>query len=301
MSSGPRPAFSPEAPPDVAVERASQGLGLEHADAEPGADPLGGSHDRDRGPGQVAGALGRGDHHGRGAVVLRTAVEQVEGLHDPARLVVGLARQRAAVADRPGIALGVGVAGQRDVAQRFLANVVVVHEAPRLHRALGRRVEQAVGGGPGHRRRQPPAPSGAPGAEAPELPLRDRTEHHHVARVTRAHCGVRHLHGGSDVVAAARERLAGEAQLVDPQGLRQTQRRVALVHVGDEAVDLGQLQTGVLDRVADGDAGELELAVRRAPALVVLRFADAHDHRFSVHRASLRRNARRFKPAGKAC
>ena len=43
------------------------------------------------------------------------------------------------------------------------------------------------------------------------------------------------------------------------------------------------VEAGVGDRVPDRDAGELELALARAPAFVVSRLADARDHGPFLH------------------
>jgi hypothetical protein len=56
---------------------------------------------------QVPGALGGHQDNGGGAVVLLTAVEEVERFGDPARVVIGLLGERAATHHRPRIRLGV--------------------------------------------------------------------------------------------------------------------------------------------------------------------------------------------------
>ena len=103
----------PQHPPDVAVVGGREVGLVERADAVAVLEAVGGGDDGDAGPAQVAGPLGRRHDDRRGAVVLRAAVVEVERLGDPARRVVLLARQRRAVADRPRVALGVGVATPR--------------------------------------------------------------------------------------------------------------------------------------------------------------------------------------------
>src|SRR5262249_48005472 len=79
-------------------------------------------------------------------------------------------------------------------------------------------------------------------------------------------------------------------KLLQSQRACEPQRRVALVHEGDEAVDLGELEPGVLDGSPDRDAGELELGVRRVSSLVVGGLADPGDGAASVHRPLSQRN-----------
>ena len=67
-----------------------------------------------------------------------------------------------------------------------------------------------------------------------------------------------------------------------PERRAQPHRLVA-VHVRHEAVDVAHRQAGVGDRVADGDARELELALGRLAALVVRGLADPDDDRGAVH------------------
>ena len=132
---------------------------------------------------EIARALGRGHQDRRRTVVLGAAVVQVERLDDPARGVVGSARERLAVPDRARVPLRVGVGRERDLGERLLRDAVIVHEALRVERALLCRrqepVEMLVGevaAGAARRARL---------AEAAELPLRERAERDHVPRVAR--------------------------------------------------------------------------------------------------------------------
>ena len=110
---------------------------------------------------QVAGALGGDEDQRGGAVVLQAAVEEPEGLHDPARGVVRLGRQRPAVHHRARVVLRVVVGGERDRALGLGLDAVVVHEAHHPHgEALGRRHEP-VGEGEATARRDTVAAGGA--------------------------------------------------------------------------------------------------------------------------------------------
>ena len=239
---------------------------------------------------QVAGPLGRGHHDGGGAVVLRAAVVEVERLGDPARGVVLLARQRRAVADRPRVALGVGVARQGDLGQRVLGDAVLVHEPHRLHRRrLGRR-EHPVRRGEGERAARAPHPPGL--AVAAELALGERPEGDDALGVAGADRRVGERHRGAGAVAAAAERLRREVEVAGAEGGAQPDRFVA-VHVRHEPVDVRRLQAGVVDGVADGDAGQLELGLRCLAAGVVRRLADPGDDGRAAHQTSKTRWALR--------
>ena len=214
---------------------------------------------------------------------------------DPARGVVLLGRQRRAVADGPRVALGVGVAGEHDLGQAVLGHAVLVHEARRLHGAdLGRRqhpVRRRVGG-------RPPGPAPAPGpAVALELALGQRPVDDDRLGVAGGDGGVGQRHGGAHAVAAAAEGLGGEVQVADAEGGAQPHRLVA-VHVRHQAVDVGQREAGVGHGVADGDAGQLELGVRGAAALVVLGLADPDHHRAAVHCTPFRWNRIQLRSGG---
>ncbi len=63
----------------------------------------------------------------------------MERCRDPARGVVGLAGEGFPVAQRAWVALGVGMTGEGDLAERLLRDAVVVHEARSVERALLRR------------------------------------------------------------------------------------------------------------------------------------------------------------------
>jgi hypothetical protein len=56
-----------------------------------------------------------------------------------------------------------------------------------------------------------------------------------------------------------------------------------MIHVGDEPVELGEREPGVLGGPADGGAGELELALRGSSVLVVLRLSDSDDDGLAMH------------------
>ncbi len=124
------------------------------------------------------------------------------------------------------------------------------------------------------------APTGLP--VAPELALRERAEHDDALGVAGADRGVGDRDRRASAVAAAPEGLRGEVEVAHAERRAQAHRLVAL-HVGDEAVDVAHREAGVFDGVADGDARQLELGLRRLAALVVARLADTDDGGSAVH------------------
>ncbi len=236
---------------------------------------------------QVARPLDGRDDRRRGAVVLGTAIVEMERRHDPTRGVVRLARERVTAAQRARVALGVGVGGERDLAERLLRYPVIVHEARGLQGALVRGRQHAVrsvpGEGPGHSSaRRAPGAAGLP--VAAELALRERPEDHDVTRVPRAHRRVRELHRGGHAVAAHGPRNARPAKLLQPESACQARGRVPLVRNDTKPSTSASLQPRILDGPPDRDAGELELGVRRFSTLVVGGLADPGDCGATVHR-----------------
>ena len=88
---------------------------------------------------QIASSFRGGHDDGRGSIVLWAAVVEVERLGDPARRVVRLASERRSEADGSRVALRVLVAGERDLGERVLCDVMLVHEPHGLHRTDLRR------------------------------------------------------------------------------------------------------------------------------------------------------------------
>jgi hypothetical protein len=146
---------------------------------------------------QVAGPVQAGDDHGDGAVTFLAAVEQPEGLGDPARGLVFGERDRALV--EPGVRVGRGVTAvrHRHPAEVLAGRAELVHVAPRHHGDRGGRggdahrivpaIVDARGGGRGGRARRDPAePASGP------LVQRPVTDHHAgppVATAIAACCG----------------------------------------------------------------------------------------------------------------
>jgi len=124
-------------------------------------------------------------------------------------------------------------------------------------------------------------------AEAAELALRERAEHDDVLRVSCRNRGIGDLNRHRRDVAAAGPGHGAERQLPGPQGGHQPQGVVPIHRIGDEAINVTELQTGIRNRVPDRDARELELRLRRTAGPVVRRLAHTTDHAGPVHRSLL--------------
>ena len=227
--------------------------------------------------GELAGALGAGHDHRRRAVVLLAAVEEPERLDDPARVEVVVLRQLAAVADRARVALRVRVAGERDLGQGVLGDVVLVHEALRDHRVPVGRHHHPVGDAEGALLRDPHPAGHARLSEAPVLPLREAAIADDVVRVARGDRRIRDRERAGHTVAPAVPGQRGEARLLDAEHRRELRWRAAIVGVGDEAVDRLDVDAGVHRCVGDRRDRELQLAVGGAARPVVDRLAHADD------------------------
>ena len=222
------------------------------------------------------------DQRGR-AVVLLAAIEQAPGFDDPARGVVGFGRERPAVHHRARIGLGMVIGGERDGALRRIGDLVLVQEAHRAHGVALRRRHHAVGrverrlaGGDAARRR---------GAEALELALRQRPEHHDAIGHAAGHRRRGIAHGGRSAAPAAAPVHVGEAQRRQAERGGQARRIVAVVGVGGEAVDAARIDAGILAGRQDRLQGELELGDRRLAVLVVGGLADTGDRHLAAKRA----------------
>src|SRR5262245_25031779 len=86
--------------------------------------------------------------------------------------------------------------------------------------------------------------------EAAELPLSERAKRDHVARVARADRRRRELERRGHVVAAAAPGLRGPGERAYAQCGGEPERIVALIHVRDEAIDLGRREARVRACVA---------------------------------------------------
>jgi hypothetical protein len=226
---------------------------------------------------QIAGAI-RGHHHdGGGAVVLQAAVEEPERLHDPARGVVGLGGERPAVHHGSRVALRMMIRGQGNRPLCACAYTVLVHEAHHPHgEALGGG-DEAVGKGHGllaghrgHWRRR---------AEALELPLGERAEHHHAVGHPARHRGRRVAHRGRAAASTAAPLHVGEAQGRQAQRGGDARGIVPIVAVRGEAIDFTRIDARVRAGLENRLQRELELGRGRLPVLVVRGLADAgEDH-----------------------
>ena len=101
--------------------------------AEPLERALGGAQQGDRSLGRVGGALGGGDDHGAGAVVLETAVEEAEGLRHQARRQVVVHGHRSRSHDGPGVPGRVRPRRDGHVAHLLDGGAEPVHVAPQHH------------------------------------------------------------------------------------------------------------------------------------------------------------------------
>ena len=122
-------------------------------------------------------------------------------------------------------------------------------------------------GGRGRRRR----------AEALELPLRERAEHHHAVGVAGGDRRRRVADRCGAATTAAAPLHVREAQLGQAQRRGQPGGIVAVVAVRGKAVDLARIETGVLAGGEDRPQRQLHLGLRRLAVLVVGGLADAGD------------------------
>ncbi|OPZ79350.1 MAG: hypothetical protein BWY79_00475 [Actinobacteria bacterium ADurb.Bin444] len=134
---------------------------------------------------QSLGPFSRYHDQRRRPIVLHTAVVKMERLHNPARLVVDLLRQRAPVHDRARVTLRVRIARERNGSERPLPDTVLPHEAAHTHgKHLGRR-HQAIGSRECLRARRHRRT--CPLAVAVILTLRQAAEHDHRIGETGGH------------------------------------------------------------------------------------------------------------------
>ncbi len=173
-----------------------------------------------------------------------------------------------------GISLSVLVGGERDGGERILRNVVLVHKSPRSESDHLSWREQPVRKGVcalAFDRVIAVAP-----AKTPELPLRQGPVHDHVIRVA----GIQRRRGGPDRAAhqaSTAPRKRGVAYLLDAERRRKANRLIAIIRVGDETVDLANVDACVDCRVLDRLTGQPELGHGCAATLVVGRLANADD------------------------
>ena len=150
-------------------------------------------HDMDRCLIQVPRSLRGGYDDRRRAIGFLAAVEKVQRLDDPTRVVVVLQRQRTTVHDGPRIVLGVFVRSQRDSSEVVLSGSELVHVTLSLHRG------EVLGGGHDAERHAVCSSGGDPGRgsrlpESSELALGEAAICNYVVSVSGDDCGagVRH-------------------------------------------------------------------------------------------------------------
>jgi hypothetical protein len=95
---------------------------------------------------QVACALGRGDDYAKGAVGNEAAIEQVERLRDPSRVMVILEGQRFVVELGHRIHVGPLPLGDRYRAHMIVGGAIQMHVAASDESILGVDAEKPIGG-----------------------------------------------------------------------------------------------------------------------------------------------------------
>ena len=155
------------------------------------------------------------------------------------------------------------VGGQRDGAQRFLADAVVVHVALHAHRKALRRRDHAIGRQVGalaaDRGCRRARARGLP--EAAVLALRERAEHHDAVGLPGRNRG-RAIGDRRAAAAATAAPLHGRrAQARQPERDSEPGGVAAVVTVRGEAIDSVWMDAGVGASGQDGLERELELRV----------------------------------------
>jgi hypothetical protein len=169
------------------------------------------------------------------------------------------------------------VGRQRDGALGLLPDPVVVHVAHDLHRETLRRRDEAVR--EGQRRLAAGGGRRRCGAEALELALGERTEHHDAVSVAGRDRRGRVADRRRAASTAATPLHVGEAQLGKAERGGQARGIVTVVAVRREAVDLSGIDSGVFARGENRAERELHLGLGRLAVLVVRGLADAcHRH-----------------------
>ena len=113
--------------------------------------------------------------------------------------------------------------------------------------------------------------------EAAELALCERAEHHRVFCIAGGHRSGRLRHGARTAAAAAAPYHACPRIVRKSERGCEAGRVIAVVAVGGEAIEVGDLDSGIRDRVENRLAGELEFADRRLAALVIFGLAEADN------------------------
>ena len=252
----------------------------------------GGRQDADRRMSRVAGPIDGRDDEGRRVVRLEAAVEQVKGLHDPARrehLLHGHGRPEEGLRVRrrvPGV-------GRLHVGHLRRGRPVLVHVAREYRREALPGAQHAVGPvgqiEPAHGR-------GRAGSRAadPELAV---TVHRPEDHDGPAEPDLEEAHGVGDeplrAAAPADDVGVGVEADAEVAGDGDGRRRVVRV-IGEHAVDV----TGRQPSVQDGEAHRLDPQRPGGPAggAAVLRLADAHDRVAAAEVAHVSRGGRAARP-----
>ena len=226
--------------------------------------------------GAVGGALGGGDHHRAGPVVLEAAVEEAEGLRHQARRQVVVHRHGPVSHHGPGVAGRVGPGGHGHVPHLLGGGAEAVHVAAQHHGVGDGRAEHAEGHGEGdvglEQAARPGARAGRRGGPARRAMLpgpwpKRRNWPWHSDRYTTTtsaapaldrHGGVGHRRAGP--AAAGEPRQAGVAQLGQAQVGGHEGGLVAVLGERRQAVDVVGGQPGVGQRGQDRLDRQLVLA-----------------------------------------
>ncbi|MNL06776.1 hypothetical protein D3C87_1274240 [compost metagenome] len=224
------------------------------------ADALGTGLDGHRFLPKVTGALGRGDDHRHGAIGFLAAIEQVQRFADPARGLVFFQGDRLAVEKRLGVGRGKIPRRHCDPTEVFAGSAIGVHVALGEHPDPGRRCMEAVGHVPavvdvveGRCRSE----AVAAGTEAiPGTLVHGPIHHHHFCHPS-GH-GHRRVHHRSAGRTAAMGHLREKLDVLAPQQSGDFILRDLVHRVGAEALDLGRIDAGVLERAQGGLQGQAQ-------------------------------------------
>ena len=259
---------------------------------------LGRGPDDGRGARQVPGPLERRDHEGLAAVGLLAAVEEVEGLDDPPRVLVVLEGDRLLVEPRLGVGRGVLAVGHGHPPEVLTGGPGGVQVPLGGHGHPLGRGQQSLGRVPGEVRRLGVGDGQATlhaGAESVAGAFVERP----VADDDVGHTGLDGQGGLLDGAAARPAAVvdaAEERELAHAETPCDLDLGVGVRAEGDQAVHLGRLDAGVPQGQVDRLDGQAQLAAARL--LGELGGADAGDGRLAD--VGVVRHAHRAPPAGRS-